>query len=109
MVLWASRRLSSLLTEEEQKTRLGAVLGQQKPDGVWWLVDLACCEQIDDTWKRGSGKLERDQPLRISEVSDGFAAAFFTYVLKQRGRSRAPLPGKSSEGEESHELVAREP
>lgn len=64
LLLWASLRLDGLMTSEERRSTIQALLSKQEPDGGWNL-----------------GRLEE----RGADKSDGYATGLAVYVLRQAG------------------------
>jgi squalene-hopene/tetraprenyl-beta-curcumene cyclase len=73
-LLWAASQWSGLLSKDERARLADDVLGHQRPDGGFRLMDLGPWVSKDGT------------PLR--EESDGYATAFSTFVLEQLGDAR---------------------
>ena len=74
-VLWASSRISNLITPEERDDIVNQLLALQRPDGGWSLPSLG-------TWKREDGTFND----REGAPSDGYGTGLVTYVLRQTGR-----------------------
>ena len=72
MLLWASSRLSGLLTPGERDAVISEVVGAQQADGGWSTGSLG-------PWKRGDGS-----PLPTA--SDGYATGLATFALQQAGK-----------------------
>jgi squalene-hopene/tetraprenyl-beta-curcumene cyclase len=75
MLLWASTRVSGLLTSAQQKSIMDEALSKQQEDGGFSLSTF-----VGD-WKRRD-----DTPLETK--SDGYATGVVTYVLLQAGVMR---------------------
>jgi squalene-hopene/tetraprenyl-beta-curcumene cyclase len=73
-LLWASTRIDGLLTDGHKKETVAELRQLQRPDGGWNLPALGPYP------KRKDGKT----PNR-TDVSDGYATGFVTYVLRQTG------------------------
>jgi len=73
MLLWASTKLGSLLSGDEQKAIVQELLAKQRPDGGWCLPSLGSYKRRDDT------------PNDPNAPSDGYATGFVIYVLRQSG------------------------
>ena len=73
MALWASTRVSDLLTPEQRQTTIDAVLAAQQADGGWSTASLGSFKRIDGT--------------AIDTASDGYATGLVTLVLQQAGVS----------------------
>jgi squalene-hopene/tetraprenyl-beta-curcumene cyclase len=72
MLLWASSRLSGLLTAGERDAVITEVVGAQQADGGWNTGSLG-------PWKRGDGSA-------LPTASDGYATGLATFALQQAGR-----------------------
>lgn len=72
MLLWASRYVDGLITEEQKSNCIEQLLSLQKKDGGWALATLG-------DWKRSDGK---EQDL---ETSDGYGTGFVVYVFRSTG------------------------
>ncbi len=72
MTLWASTKVTGLLTTAEQKKIVDELLALQKPDGGWGLATLG-------DWKRDDGSSQD------TASSDGYGTGFVIYVLRQAG------------------------
>jgi hypothetical protein len=79
-LLWASARLSGLLSDGERTALLAALASRQQPDGGWSLTGLG-------TWKRRD-----DTPLETG--SDGLATGLTVLALEQSGLG----PAKAKRG-----------
>jgi squalene-hopene/tetraprenyl-beta-curcumene cyclase len=71
MLLWASARLSGLLTSTERDTVIAEAFGKQQPDGGWSLASLG-------PWQRTDG-------TALDKASDGYATGLATFALQQAG------------------------
>jgi squalene-hopene/tetraprenyl-beta-curcumene cyclase len=71
MVLWASTKLTGLLTPAQRDAIIDAALGQQQDDGGWTTATLG-------TWKRADG-------TPLDRGADGYATGLMTAVLQQVG------------------------
>ena len=71
MALWASTRVSDLLTPEQRQTTIDGVLAAQQADGGWSTASLGSFKRIDGT--------------AIDTASDGYATGLVTLVLQQAG------------------------
>jgi squalene-hopene/tetraprenyl-beta-curcumene cyclase len=73
-LLWASGKISGLLSDEERKTTIAELRKLQQPDGGWNLPSL------------GPYAKRRDNKTpNAMDVSDGYATGFVTFVLRQAG------------------------
>jgi hypothetical protein len=75
MLLWASTKVSGLLTLAQQKSIMDEALSQQQTDGGFSLSSFV------GAWKR-----KDDTPLETR--SDGYATGVVTFVLLQAGMMR---------------------
>ena len=73
MLIWASTKLSGLLSGEDQKKIAGELRAKQYEDGGWSLPSLGTYERRDKT--------DNDPKA----ASDGYATGFSIYVLCQAG------------------------
>ena len=71
MMLWASARLSGLLTGPERDAIAAEAFSKQQPDGGWSLASLG-------PWKRTDG-------TALNTASDGYATGLATFTLQQAG------------------------
>ena len=71
MLLWASTRLTGLVTPNEREAIVAEVIGQQQPDGGWSTALLG-------PWKRVDGS-------SLDTSSDGYATGLATFALQQVG------------------------
>jgi squalene-hopene/tetraprenyl-beta-curcumene cyclase len=71
MMLWASARLSGLVTSAERDAIVAEAFSKQQPDGGWSLASLG-------PWKRGDG-------TALDTASDGYATGLATFALQQAG------------------------
>lgn len=78
MALWASTKLSEVLTDDQRRAIVAALLEKQQSDGGWSTSALGSFKRIDGT------------PLETT--SDGYATGLVTFVLQQSGSSRANAP-----------------
>jgi squalene-hopene/tetraprenyl-beta-curcumene cyclase len=84
-LLWASTKLPGLLDSAGQKTIIHEIMKGQQSDGGWalsahawpegWSLHSVVRRRLRSDWTRQSGD------------SDGFATAFFSYVLQEAGVS----------------------
>jgi len=74
MVLWASSKLSGLITSPQRQAIIDAVLAKQHEDGGWSMSELG-------TWKRSDST-----PLETS--SDGYATGLMALALQSGGLAR---------------------
>jgi squalene-hopene/tetraprenyl-beta-curcumene cyclase len=72
MLLWASSKLSGLLTPGERDAVIAEVVAAQQADGGWSTGSLG-------PWKRGDGSA-------LPTASDGYATGLATFALQQAGR-----------------------
>lgn len=75
VLLWASVKLSGLLTPEKQNAIINELAGKQQPDGGWSLGALV------GEWKRHDGTAQ-------DLASDGYSTGLITLALQQAGTSR---------------------
>jgi squalene-hopene/tetraprenyl-beta-curcumene cyclase len=73
MLLWASVKLTDLMSPAERAETIKALLALQREDGGWNLPSLG-------DWKRLNGK-----PNDRQAPSDGYATGLVIYVLRQAG------------------------
>jgi squalene-hopene/tetraprenyl-beta-curcumene cyclase len=71
MTLWASTKLSSLLTPDQRRAIIDSVLRLQHDDGGWTMSSLG-------PWKRTDGTPQETN-------SDGYATGLIAFVLQQAG------------------------
>lgn len=74
VVLWASAKVSGILTPDQRTALISALFDKQQDDGGWTITTLG-------TWKRGD-----NTPL--PRTSDGYATGLTVYALEQVGVSR---------------------
>lgn len=83
-LLWASTKLSGLLTREQQKAIIQEALSKQQSDGGWRLASIAwkwngwTLKSLINMWVREDGT-----PMRGR--SDGVATGLITLVLEEAG------------------------
>jgi squalene-hopene/tetraprenyl-beta-curcumene cyclase len=76
-LLWASRKLDGLMSEDEQRKAVAELRAKQRDDGGWSLSSLG-------DWKGFDGrKNDLDAP------SDGYGTGLVVYVLRQAGVAAA--------------------
>jgi len=75
VALWASSKLTGLLTPEQQQKVIAELQGQQRDDGGWSLTTLAA-------WT------PRRDNTPFEAKSDGYATGLVTFALQQAGVSR---------------------
>lgn len=73
MAVWASTRVSDLLTPEQRAATVDAALAAQQEDGGWSTASLGTFKRVD-----GSA---------LDVASDGYATGLVTFVLQQAGAS----------------------
>jgi squalene-hopene/tetraprenyl-beta-curcumene cyclase len=78
--LWASTKLSGLLTAAQRDAIVEATIAAQQNDGGWSLPTLG-------PWKRTDG-------TALDTGSDGYATGLMTLALRQSGSPRAGVPVK---------------
>jgi squalene-hopene/tetraprenyl-beta-curcumene cyclase len=71
MLLWASARLSGLLTSVERDDIVAEAFSKQQPDGGWSLASLG-------PWQRTDG-------TQLDKASDGYGTGLVTFTLQQAG------------------------
>jgi squalene-hopene/tetraprenyl-beta-curcumene cyclase len=83
-LLWASTKLSGLLTPEQQKNIVNEVLSRQQRDGGWRLASIA--------WSRNAWSPRslfqmwfREDGTPMAGKSDGLATGLSTFVLQESG------------------------
>lgn len=79
MMLWASAYLPTLANKDQVALWRGKLLGAQKKDGGWVLIELG-----NDAWKREDNKPQ-------SKETDGYATAFAVHVLTASGVARSDV------------------
>lgn len=72
-LLWASTKIDGLLSDEEKKSLVAELRKMQLPDGGWNLPAL------------GPYLKRRGNVTNPTDVSDGYATGFITFVLRQTG------------------------
>lgn len=72
MLLWASSKLSDLMSQDARQACIDQLVSLQKADGGWGLATLG-------DWKRG------DASPQDLDSSDGYGTGFVIYVLRQAG------------------------
>jgi squalene-hopene/tetraprenyl-beta-curcumene cyclase len=77
-LLWASSKLSGLMTGPEREALAKELQAKQHPDGGWSLTDLG-----QGTWKRHD-----DTPYDLR--SDGYATGIIVLALEENGLGKAP-------------------
>jgi squalene-hopene/tetraprenyl-beta-curcumene cyclase len=70
-LLWASARLSGLVTSTERDAIVAEAFSKQQPDGGWSLASLG-------PWQRNDG-------TALDKASDGYATGLATFALQQAG------------------------
>ena len=75
MLLWASARLDGLLTADERKATVAALLAKQRADGGWALPSLGAYK------RRDAAKTPNDP----AAPSDGYATGLIVFVLREAG------------------------
>lgn len=75
MLVWASTRLSGLVTPEQRAATVAELVGNQHPDGGWATASLGPWQRVDGT------------PL--DRASDGYATGLASLVLEQTGDAAA--------------------
>jgi squalene-hopene/tetraprenyl-beta-curcumene cyclase len=71
MLLWASVRLSGLLTPSERDAIVAETFSKQQPDGGWSVASLG-------PWQRTDG-------TALDTASDGYGTGLATFILQQAG------------------------
>jgi hypothetical protein len=79
--LWASSKITGILTTQQRQTLIDEMVSKQQPDGGWSLTAMA------GLWKR------RDNTA-LETKSDGYATGQIAFVLQQAGVSRDQKPVK---------------
>jgi len=75
MLLWASAKVTGLLTSEQRQSVIDSAVATQQSDGGWSMASLGA-------WKRIDGSA-------LDTTSDGYATGLVTLALQQAGVSRA--------------------
>lgn len=86
-LLWASTKLSGLLSTEQKQSIIDKLLGEQKSDGGWSLSSVAL------TWRDLGleslfGRSTREDGTPQDVRSDGLATGFILFALQEAGVSR---------------------
>ena len=81
MLLWAGSYGNSLISEDDRKKSVAALLSLQKEDGGWALATLG-------DWKRADGKKQD------ITTSDGYGTGLVIFVLRRAGVPADSLPIK---------------
>lgn len=76
MLLWASTRISGVLTAEQRQTIIDELVSKQQADGGWSTTSLV-------------GDWKRHDATPLDKETDGFATGLVTYVMQQAGRPQA--------------------
>jgi hypothetical protein len=82
-LLWASSKLSGLMTGQEREALAGELKAKQHPDGGWSLTDLGKNKQGESSWKRHD-----DTPFDLR--SDGYATGLIMLALEENGLGNIP-------------------
>jgi squalene-hopene/tetraprenyl-beta-curcumene cyclase len=77
-LLWASSKLSGLMTGQEREALADELKSKQHPDGGWSLTDLGKNKQGESSWKRHD-----DTPFDLR--SDGYATGLIVLALEENG------------------------
>ena len=77
-LMWASSKLSGLMTGQEREALANELQTKQHADGGWTLTDLG-----QGTWKRHD-----DTPFELR--SDGFATGIIVLALEENGLGKTP-------------------
>ena len=75
-LLWASARLSGLMSKDERAALVKELYAKQRPDGGWCLTDLGLDKQGASAWKR------RDK-TPFPAASDGYATGLIVLALEE--------------------------
>ena len=75
MLVWASARLSGVLSAPERQVIVDAIWSMQNADGGWSLMSL--------------GQFKRSDGTVLDASSDGYATGVVAFALQQAGSSRA--------------------
>jgi hypothetical protein len=75
-LLWASARLSGLMTKQERAALVKELYAKQRADGGWCLTDLGVAEDGSVAWKR------RDK-TPFPAASDGYATGLIALALEE--------------------------
>jgi squalene-hopene/tetraprenyl-beta-curcumene cyclase len=73
MLLWASTKLTGLLTPAEREALVAEVFSKQQPDGGWSTASLGPWQRVDGT--------------TLDTKTDGYATGLATFALEQAGFS----------------------
>jgi squalene-hopene/tetraprenyl-beta-curcumene cyclase len=74
MILWASTRISDVLSAEQRQAIIDELLSKQQADGGWSTASLV-------------GDWKRHDSTPLDKETDGYATGLVTYVMQQAGRS----------------------
>jgi squalene-hopene/tetraprenyl-beta-curcumene cyclase len=93
-LLWASTKLSGLLTPAQQQSIIKELLAKQHSDGGWSLLSVAI------TWRDLNlvslfGRWKRDDGTPQEIQSDGLATSFIIFVLEEAAVSRQDIRVKN--------------
>lgn len=89
MALWASTRVSDLLTPDQRQASIDGAFAAQQADGGWSTASLGTFKRIDGT--------------AIDTGSDGYATGLVTLVLQQAGVSGDPRVRKGLDWLKGHQ------
>lgn len=82
-LLWASAKLTGLMTEPEKKALAADIFKKQQPDGGWCLTDLGLNRQGATAWKR-------HDKTAFETRSDGFSTGLVVLALEENGLGKSP-------------------
>jgi squalene-hopene/tetraprenyl-beta-curcumene cyclase len=86
-LLWASSKLSGLMTGQEREAVANELQAKQHPDGGWSLTELGLNQQGRSSWKRHD-----DSPFDLR--SDGYATGIIVLALEENGLGKIPQSQK---------------
>jgi len=86
-LLWASSKLSGLMTGQEREALAKEIAAQQHTDGGWSLTELGLNKQGQSAWKR-------HDKTPFDERSDGYATGIVVLALEENGLGGIPAAKK---------------